>query len=310
MRYSRIVVDGSYLVRRPFEANGIEACVGASIGVLLELAEQSPGARKFVVWEGPPGPRAARAAGSRQALDPRYKADRLPWDPELVALSTELREVYRWLGWAQAWCEDEADDAAAALVETEPSPILLWSADKDWLQLVRVGVDVQREFRGSLAGPVTLENIVERTGLTPAGWTAYLALAGDTSDKVAGVDGIGDKRARKILAACPGILLTLRAAHEEGRARLLEARLALLCQAGERDASIMRWVATVCDQVEDLLLAESLVTLRPESPLTVVDAALDLARAAEWCRARGSVGVGLKIENARLDPDPWDALPF
>lgn len=304
--YSRIVVDGPYLVRRPWEANGPEACAGASIGVLLNLAEANPGARGSVVWEGPPGPFEGGGRSGRQEIDPGYKAQRRPWDPSLVALVDELRQVYRWLGWDDVWCEDEADDAAAGLTAREVGRSLLWSADKDWLQLVSAIVDVQREFNSS-AEPITDATILERTKLTPEGWSDYLALRGDPVDGVIGVPKVGDDRARKLLAAVPDLV---------DRVLAGEDRNAAMAAAAQRDASMVRWVDWVFESAGLLRVSRELTRLRSDSPLTIRPAELDDFLAMQWLEAHDLGGLARRLAQQRTRipevfvPDAWEDLPF
>lgn len=99
----------------------------------------------------------------------------------------------------------EADDLIASLVTQyrnqsmrlkEPVELVIVSADKDLMQLVGPGVtmyDSMKERR--IAEP----EVLERFGVGPDKVRDILALAGDTSDNIPGVKGIGEKTAIKLI---------------------------------------------------------------------------------------------------------------
>ncbi len=93
----------------------------------------------------------------------------------------------------------EADDVIATFtkqaLETDLDVCII-SADKDLMQLIgpRVRmIDTMREKT------FTEETVLERFGVTPDKVKYVLALAGDTSDNVPGVPGIGEKTAGKLI---------------------------------------------------------------------------------------------------------------
>jgi 5'-3' exonuclease len=270
-------------------------------------------------WEEPD-----RALLGRRNIDPNYKAGRSPWPQELVDLVGEMMPVLSQMGVTHAWCDDEADDAIAALVThcprcagegkvLEPAedhggrcarcdgtgspdlPALVWSADKDMLQLVRPGVSIIRDYRNSDKTPITRENIVERTGLTPEGWTAYLSLAGDASDGIKHPEKIGDKRARAIIRWCPDILAMVAEGRINDAARLVAAN----------DAALMKHIDRVFDQADVLDTAHKLVRLRPDSPLHFTPPTLARAESAAWYFRHDLPDIGRRLTEPPRDP--WAA---
>jgi DNA polymerase-1 len=95
----------------------------------------------------------------------------------------------------------EADDVIATLaVEAEKAgmDVLILSGDKDILQLVSERVHVRDEIKRVEFGPAQVQ---ERYGFAPTQLVDYLCLLGDKIDNVAGVPGVGDKTASKLIAS-------------------------------------------------------------------------------------------------------------
>lgn len=100
----------------------------------------------------------------------------------------------------------EADDCVSFLVsalegfdDTEMSNIVV-SADHDLLQLISEGVSVY-----NLKFLITRQNFIRDNEMTPEDFVVYKAIKGDSSDNIRGLQGIGDKRAKKLLKTWPRI---------------------------------------------------------------------------------------------------------
>lgn len=147
----------------------------------------------------------------RKELDPSYKANRPATDERLVHQLRLAKEQLRADGFP-VWSVEgyEADDVIASAVETavkahvqkelslESATIV--SADKDLLQLVDGVVSVLTPS-GKTYGP----NETAEKFVPPHQMRDYLILVGDSSDNIKGVPGIGDKKAKALLAACDSI---------------------------------------------------------------------------------------------------------
>ncbi len=201
-----LLVDGSGLAYRSYFAfvrNPLRSTRGEetslSYGFLtavLRWCERYAPEHVAIVFD-PPG------RTHRHALYAEYKAQR-PARPEgLVAQQPRLREVLAALRVAvveiPGW---EADDVLATLArrfEAAGSNVWLATADKDLQQLVSPRVRLVRPApmgNDAEMGPAELE---ERTGLRPEQIVDWLALAGDASDNIPGVAGVGDKTALELL---------------------------------------------------------------------------------------------------------------
>lgn len=100
----------------------------------------------------------------------------------------------------------EADDVIATLATTAKQAgddVLIVTGDRDAYQLVEdPHVKVLYNRRGVSDYALYDEaGIVERTGVTPLNYVAYAALRGDKSDNLAGVPGVGEKTAAKLVNA-------------------------------------------------------------------------------------------------------------
>lgn len=137
----------------------------------------------------------------RSELSPEYKAHRektpTVYFEQLSAIIERLdRNGYHILG-ARGY---EADDIIATVcewaAEKHPGEIstVIFSADKDLLQLVRVGsVEVISSATGAVFSDA--EAVVTKLGVKPELVPDWLALVGDKSDGIPGVYGVGQKTA-------------------------------------------------------------------------------------------------------------------
>lgn len=94
----------------------------------------------------------------------------------------------------------EADDIIAVLTHRfadQDHEVIIVSDDKDLHQLLGKGIFIYHSRRDTLLGP---DDTKERFGVSPDQMVDYLALAGDTSDNIPGVAGIGEVTAQKLIA--------------------------------------------------------------------------------------------------------------
>ncbi len=133
-----------------------------------------------------------------------YKAGRSPTPPELIQQFGTMRQLLEDMGVRSfslaGW---EADDLLGTLsrlgVEAGVSPLLL-TGDRDALQLVGGGTQLLFTRKGiSETTRFTPGKVYEEYGFTPEQVTDWKGLAGDSSDNIPGIAGIGDKTAVKLL---------------------------------------------------------------------------------------------------------------
>ncbi len=104
----------------------------------------------------------------------------------------------------------EADDLMATLAtrsRDRGDDVIVVTGDRDAYQLVEdPHIKVLYNRRGVSDYAFYDEaGIVERTGVTPKQYTEYAALRGDPSDNLAGVPGVGEKTAAKLINAYDGL---------------------------------------------------------------------------------------------------------
>lgn len=158
----------------------------------------------MVLWDG--------KAQFRYDICPEYKATRDDTPKKRIEKEKYkkqipyVKEFLKHLGITQMLSlEHEADDLAGILVNKYCDPtkrrIVLITGDKDWLQLVRNGVDwVDWVDLRSDERKISIKNFEEKTGYkTPIAFLHGKALQGDYSDNICGVGGIGEGGALKLV---------------------------------------------------------------------------------------------------------------
>ncbi len=147
----------------------------------------------------------------RHAAVPEYKAQREA-APEVLRQQMGLvREVLAALGIRALELEGyEADDLIATLAtraEAAGHEVVIVTGDRDTYQLVRDPLVKVLYNRRGVSDYVLYDEagIRERTGVTPAQYPEYAALRGDPSDNLAGVPGVGEKTAAKLITTYGGL---------------------------------------------------------------------------------------------------------
>lgn len=142
----------------------------------------------------------------RHELYPEYKANR---DAQPEDISTAIPYIHRFvqaLRIAEASCPKfEADDVVGSLAQSFAAPdrqVILVTPDKDYAQLVRPGVSMLRPRTGGEPEMLDEKGVCDHFGLqSPAQVIDMLGLWGDSSDNIPGCPGVGEKRAKELLAA-------------------------------------------------------------------------------------------------------------
>jgi DNA polymerase I len=130
-----------------------------------------------------------------------YKAHRPGMPEELVMQLPYINQIIQGFRLPALQQEGfEADDLICTLTgraREQGFRVEIISGDKDLLPLVQDGVDMWDPMKGVRYDP---ETIREKFGLTPEELIEVRALAGDPSDNIPGVPGIGEKTALKLIA--------------------------------------------------------------------------------------------------------------
>ena len=244
------ILDGTAaLFRAWFSVNGRSAPDGTEVGAVWGLGQWLS---KVLRRLSPTHVAVVFDAGTwtfRNEIWPDYKANRGETPEELVPQFDLSMDLCTALG-CPAFRTDgyEADDLMAALARrarTAGLDVALLTPDKDVLQLIADGVyavDPKELTR------IDADAVHERFGVAPHQLVDYLALAGDPTDNVPGVPGVGPKSAQALLAAF-GSLDALFA--DLDRVSSLEIRgaksLAAKLAAGKSDAELSRRLVRLDD---------------------------------------------------------------
>lgn len=247
-----LLIDGHSLFHRAFHAlpplstsdgRPTNAVYGFLQMALLLLEQQQP--EYVMVAFDAPGPTF------RDELYEEYKANRPPMDDALFRQLPLLQKAVEALGLGAVRVEGyEADDVIGTVAQEavgDGNEVVIVSGDRDLLQLVKPGVEVVATVRGIKQTKTYDEAAVrEEYDLEPAQITDLKGLAGDSSDNIPGIPGIGPKTAASLLAQFGTV---------EGALDSLEA------VDSERTADRLR------EHAEIALLSKELATIRTDVPL-------------------------------------------
>ena len=147
-------------------------------------------------------------SADRVALHAEYKAQRKPMPDALRQQIEPLKALTRAMGLAGIEeCGVESDDLLAAEAvrrAAEGDVVVIVSSDKDFAQIVsdRIKIMLPPPSANPKLGWRLLDaaGVVEKFGVPPAQIAEYLALVGDSSDNIPGINGVGPKTAAKWLA--------------------------------------------------------------------------------------------------------------
>ena len=183
---------------------------------------------------------------------PDYKAHRPPMPEELVMQLPYIQKIIDGFRLPALRQEGfEADDLICTLVHRARAQgfrVEIITGDKDLLPLVQEGVDMWDPMKEVRYDPAAIR---EKYGLTPEELVEVRALAGDASDNIPGVPGIGEKTALKLIAAYHS-LENLLAHVDEIKQKSLRDQLKRTCRPGPPEPPPHRAGVSRCPWTVDL----------------------------------------------------------
>lgn len=136
----------------------------------------------------------------RKEIDENYKANRKEMPENLKVQMPYLKELFELCGWPIYQSkEEEADDVIATLATRSSKKgfnTFIVSSDKDFRQIVTDNVNIIDSMHNIC---YDRNKVYEKMEVYPENVIGWLALVGDSSDNVKGVDKIGKKSASKLL---------------------------------------------------------------------------------------------------------------
>lgn len=255
-----LLVDGSNILMRAAFGGDVEPDRSTPIACgIIERAARELRASHLVIALDYPG-----APTWRHLEYPAYKANRTtdtaPW---LVAGATEFQRR----GWhVEAHAGFEADDVIAtiALRTAARTGVTVLSNDSDLLVLTAGLIDVVRPLAGGELQEFRAADVCEKYRIPDAHLLIdYKAMVGEKGDNIAGVPGIGPKKAAALL-------------HKFGTVENI-------LFAGTRSPGYSKEADLVTKHRAAVELALRLVSLRPDVPVPPIAArscVLNAARAA------------------------------
>jgi len=245
------LIDGSGFIFRAFY--GVKADMSRADGtptnavfgftqMLLKMADDTDADHIAVVFD-----RARKTF--RSDIYPQYKAHRPPPPDELIPQFDIVREATEAMNIAMVDMDGfEADDLIATYARQAVEAganVTVVSSDKDLMQLVGPKVKMFDAMKNKEIGP---DQVREKFGVGPERVIDVQALAGDASDNVPGVQGIGIKTAAQLV-------------EEYGDLDGILSRAEEIKQPKRRQMLI--------DQADMARVSRELVTLRDDVPVEV-----------------------------------------
>lgn len=136
----------------------------------------------------------------RREIYPDYKANRDAMPEDLLSQIPYIRQIVQALNIPSLEAVGfEADDVIATLAQRHAAQglqVTVVTGDKDLLQIVGDRISLLDTMKGKRSGP---QEVLDRFGVSPELVPDILGLAGDTSDNIPGVPGIGEKTAAELV---------------------------------------------------------------------------------------------------------------
>ncbi|MBN2333357.1 MAG: DNA polymerase I [Deltaproteobacteria bacterium] len=244
------LIDGSSLIYRAYHAipplttvtgQPTNAIYGFTTMMVKLLEEEKPGYIAVAM--------DARRPTWRNRVYHDYKATRPPMPADLVQQLPYFTRIIEALGIGVLQCDDyEADDVIATYTRRAVESgyeVVVVSGDKDLMSLVGDGVVMVDTMKEKTYG---IDEVEERHGASGERLLDLLALAGDKSDNVPGVPGIGPKSALALLQQFGSLENLLASVDDIGRPG---------------------WRQKIVEHADLARISRTLVTLADDVPLSI-----------------------------------------
>lgn len=244
-----VLVDGNALLHRAYHATPplttskgelINGVYGFTSMLLKSLNDLKP---DFIAiaWD-------KKAPTFRHAAYTQYKATRGPVDDGLSSQYGRVHEVVDALNIPEFSLDGyEADDligtlAYQAIGKEKNLEVIILTGDKDIMQVIEKNIKILMPRKSlSDVGFYGIEEFVQRFGFQPKQLIEYKALAGDQSDNIPGVPGIGEVSAIKLVKE----FKTIENLYKGANLKTLPERMQRLLGEGAESAAMSKTLATL-----------------------------------------------------------------
>ena len=245
-----ILIDGSSYLYRAYHAlpplmsskNQPTGAIRGVISMINRILLDHPNSLLAVVFD-------AKGKTFRHEMFKAYKANRPPMPEDLVSQIEPINQIIEALGIKLLSIEGvEADDVIGTLAQQASDKgidTVISTGDKDMTQLVNKHIKVVNTMKNELLNE---KGVKKKFGVEPKLIIDYLALIGDTSDNVPGVEKVGPKTAVKWLSEYGSLENVIK-------------------RAGEISGKVGENLRSGLDQLE---LSQKLVTIKKDVALDVV----------------------------------------
>jgi DNA polymerase-1 len=253
------LIDGSGFIFRAFHAlppmtrsdgTPVNAVLGF-VNMLIRFLTEFGVARIAVIFD-------AKGDNFRNVIYDQYKANRTAPPEELIPQFGLIRDATAAFSLPCIELDGyEADDLIATyarLAQERGEEVVIVSSDKDMMQLIRPGVTMFDPMKYKGIGPA---EVMEKFGVAPDRVVDIQSLAGDSTDNVPGVPGIGVKTAAQLINEYGDLDTLLARAHEIKQPKRRESLIEFAEQARiSRKLVLLDAYAPVPTPVEELKVHE------------------------------------------------------
>ncbi|MFZ5931812.1 MAG: DNA polymerase I [Pseudomonadota bacterium] len=229
----------------------------------------------------------------RNEIYPAYKANRSETPEDLIPQFSFIRDAVRAFNVVAVEQPGfEADDLIATFARqarARQALVTIVSSDKDLMQLVGDGVDMLDPMKNIHIGP---DQVFEKFGVGPDRVVDVQSLAGDSSDNVPGIPGIGVKTAAQLIQEYGDLDTLLARAGEIKQPRRRES----LLEHAEM-ARVSRDLVRLRDDVESDIHIDSM-TIRHPDPAQLLGFLTDM----EFNTLARRIGAEMRVEAPQPTP--------
>lgn len=195
------LIDGSAFLYRAFHAiRTLSTSKGhptnATFGftrILLKLLKDKAPEYAVVMFD-------VKGATFRHKLYDQYKANRPPMPEELALQIPDIKQIIAALNIPviekQGYEADDLVGTFSKLAQEKGFNVVMVTGDKDFIQLITKNCTLWDPMKDTIKDVKTIK---EEMGIEPKQFIDILGLAGDSSDNIPGVKGVGPKTALKLI---------------------------------------------------------------------------------------------------------------